>query len=70
MRLTPDEQREHDRDLGKAVAAYMRWLDEIVPESQYGPDKREDTDRTAHLDNILNDALARRRERVRRSGAP
>lgn len=55
--------------LQEATAAYMRLMDEIVPESQYcKTTNRGDPDREAYLGDIIERAAARERERARADG--
>ena len=48
----------------EALAAYMRLMDTIVPESQYCRESnRGDPDHEAYLGDIIERAAARKRER-------
>jgi len=48
--------------LQEAIAAYMRLMDEVVPESQYCKStNRGDVEREAWLGDIIERAAARRR---------
>lgn len=58
-----------DRELGRALAAYERLMDEVATESQYHLlGKREDVKKVAYLGGIVERAAARREREG--TGAP
>lgn len=66
----PNSPIDPGRELGKALAAYEAFLNEVVPESQYYRGKRENPERIAYLGDIIQRAAARRREEQRRRATP
>ncbi|TDB86265.1 hypothetical protein E1264_18390 [Actinomadura sp. KC216] len=65
--MTPEEEREHARDLGEMLAVFTATLDAVVPESQYYRGERENPDQLAAYGNMMQRAATRRRERERRA---
>ncbi|MFC6884921.1 MULTISPECIES: hypothetical protein [Actinomadura] len=56
------------RDLGEALAAYERFMDAIVPASQYYRGRREDAEEVRVYGDIIQRAAARQRQREREAG--